>query len=61
MEIFDERASGASEQASREADREGSRRPYEPPKLIEWGSIVDLTRGPIGGFDDVDNGASQQF
>ncbi len=30
----------------------GSRRPYEAPILVEWGSIRELTAGPF--FDDHD-------
>jgi hypothetical protein len=29
-----------------ESRPQASKRPYESPSLIEWGSIVDLTRGP---------------
>lgn len=30
-----------------------SRRPYDSPRLIEWGSLTDLTRGPFSGLDDL--------
>ena len=33
--------------------RSASRKPYAPPYLIEWGSLRDLTRGPISGLDDL--------
>ena len=29
------------------------RRPYDSPRLIEWGSLADLTRGPFSGLDDL--------
>ena len=29
------------------------RKPYAQPCLIEWGSLRDLTRGPISGLDDL--------
>ena len=31
----------------------GLRRPYEPPQLIAWGSLTDLTRGAINGLQDL--------
>ena len=34
------------------------RKPYSSPCLEEWGSILELTRGEIAGFDDADFGAS---
>jgi len=36
------------------ADRSGERKPYQPPLLIQYGSIQDLTRQRSGGseFDD---------
>jgi len=37
----------------------GSKRPYAVPGLVKWGSILDLTRGPALGVDDVDVGGSQ--
>jgi hypothetical protein len=30
------------------------RRPYGSPRLVEWGSIVELTRGPLSGTVDGD-------
>ena len=27
-------------------------RPYEEPRLIEWGSLHDLTHGPLAGPED---------
>ena len=24
-----------------------AKRPYEAPKLVEWGSVVDLTQAPV--------------
>jgi hypothetical protein len=55
-DMVDDRPSGASEQTA----PPGPKRPYKSPELVEWGSIVDLTRGPIASFEDVDNGGSQQ-
>lgn len=35
------------------------KRPYCQPELMEWGSLVDLTRGPLmGPPDDVIDGTS---
>ena len=28
-------------------------RPYQRPELLEWGSLVELTRGPLSGLEDV--------
>jgi hypothetical protein len=30
-----------------------SRKPYDGPRLIEWGSLIELTKGPISGLDDL--------
>lgn len=30
-----------------------SRKPYQKPDLIEWGSLADLTRGPFAGLQDL--------
>lgn len=29
-----------------------AKKPYRSPELTAWGSIVDLTQGAAGGFDD---------
>jgi hypothetical protein len=29
-----------------------SKKSYEPPTLVEWGSIVDLTHGPFANIED---------
>lgn len=29
-----------------------ARKPYESPRLQEWGSILELTCGPTAGFKD---------
>lgn len=29
------------------------RRPYRSPELVEWGSLLDLTRGPLSGLEDL--------
>lgn len=34
------------------------RKPYEAPRLQEWGSILELTRGPISDITDVEVGGS---
>jgi len=31
-----------------------SRKPYESPSLQEWGSILELTKGPLSGTVDGD-------
>ena len=33
------------------------RKNYESPRLIEWGSLRDLTHGPNSGLQDVPNNA----
>jgi hypothetical protein len=36
-------------------------RPYEEPRLIEWGSLRDLTRGPeLAGFEDFPQAGGSQ-
>ena len=35
------------------------RKPYEPPQLKEWGSIMDLTRGGLGPPPDKAKGGSR--
>jgi hypothetical protein len=30
------------------------RKPYESPRLLEWGSIAELTKGPLSGTIDGD-------
>ncbi len=34
------------------------RKRYESPRLQEWGSILELTGGPLSDITDVDNGGS---
>lgn len=34
-----------------------TRKMYESPRLVEWGSILDLTLGLGGGFEDIPKGA----
>jgi hypothetical protein len=29
------------------------KKPYGPPRLIEWGSMIDLTRGFASDLDDL--------
>jgi hypothetical protein len=31
-----------------------AKRPYEPPLLVEWGSIIDLTGDKLSSFADGD-------
>jgi hypothetical protein len=31
-----------------------TRKPYQSPVLVEWGSLVDLTRGPKADIQDDD-------
>lgn len=35
-----------------------SRKPYESPELLEWGSIQELTAGPLFDTSDADFGGS---
>lgn len=34
-------------------DSPASRKTYQRPHLVEWGSLVDLTRGGFSGLDDL--------
>ena len=34
-------------------EHNSSRKPYQKPDLIEWGSLADLTRGPDSGLHDL--------
>jgi hypothetical protein len=34
------------------------RKPYNSPYLQEWGSILELTGGPLGEDQDADSGGS---
>jgi hypothetical protein len=33
-------------------ERASPRKPYMSPSLLEWGSIVDLTGGPLSDIND---------
>lgn len=35
------------------------RRPYAPPQLIAWGTLLDLTQGPGGFLPDGASGGSR--
>ena len=35
------------------------RRPYAPPQLIAWGTLLDLTQGPAGFLPDGSSGGSR--
>jgi hypothetical protein len=35
-----------------ETEAVGDRRPYESPRLVEWGSLTNLTQGIKAGFED---------
>jgi hypothetical protein len=37
-----------------------SRKPYQKPDLIEWGSLADLTRGLASGFQDLPAGGGSE-
>ena len=45
------------------AEGEGAagRKGYRPPELIAWGSVLDLTQGGKGGFDDGDFTGTDPF
>jgi hypothetical protein len=36
-----------------------SKRPYERPCLIEWGSLRELTAGPFSGLQDAVEGGTE--
>lgn len=40
---------------------ETSKRPYRRPELTEWGTLLQLTRGIYGGYEDAEGGGSQPF
>lgn len=42
----------------RPIERTPSRKPYESPRLQEWGSIVKLTGGPLSDITDAEIGGS---
>lgn len=50
---IDSSDSNAMNKAAARADR---KKPYQPPQLIEWGRVADLTLGPAGGYEDAING-----
>lgn len=57
MKKIEENGIGVTEEALSAASE--SKRHYESPELVEWGSIVDLTQGPEFSFEDLDVGGSQ--
>lgn len=53
MECFEKSREGPEEGASGEDIRPSPKRSYESPRLVEWGSMTDLTHGPpLGGETD---------
>jgi hypothetical protein len=34
------------------------RKPYESPRLQDWGSILELTKGPLSDITDLEIGGS---
>lgn len=40
------------EPAAEGHEESGSQKPYTSPSLVEWGSVTDLTQGPILGNKD---------
>lgn len=47
------------EEEARQEKTSWTKRAYEPPQLVKWGSMVNLTLGPEFLFDDVDAGGSE--
>ena len=43
---------------SQDPTAEPQAQPYRPPRIIEWGSILDLTRGSLAGYQDATFGGS---
>jgi hypothetical protein len=39
----------------------GGRKPYSPPQLIAWGTLLELTRGGAGGALDFDFVSTKAF
>lgn len=58
MKKIENHGSGVKEETPLEI-ASGLKRRYESPELVEWGSIVDLTKGPEFSFEDLDVGGSQ--
>ncbi len=52
-----------TEDTSRAAQQseDSGRKPYRKPQVVEWGSVLDLTRGSFGGYTDSLGGASSPF
>jgi hypothetical protein len=47
------------ERRSLPAEKSPTRKPYEPPSLREWGSLLDMTRGNLSDLSDANfNGGS---
>ncbi len=39
----------------------GGKKPYRKPEIVEWGSIVDLTRGVQASYQDGTGGSDPFF
>jgi hypothetical protein len=52
MDSLDKNYESSEEGTSGEAMRPSSKRIYESPLLVEWGSIADLTQGALAGKAD---------
>ena len=37
---------------ARPVDRHRGKKPYRSPRLVEWGTLTDLTQGPQNNFQD---------
>lgn len=38
-----------------------AKKQYQSPQLVEWGTVVDLTLGAGGGYEDVPMDGTQPF
>ncbi len=44
---------GSEISENKSASKKEQKKSYEPPRLVEWGTILSLTQGPLfGGQDD---------
>ncbi|MFL6258780.1 MAG: lasso RiPP family leader peptide-containing protein [Thermoanaerobaculia bacterium] len=56
-----EGAEAVPEPGAPSSEQGPSRNPYQSPLLVEWGSLVDLTGGPLADVQDDDFSGSGAF
>jgi hypothetical protein len=52
MELEDKSLGEIPNEPAEGHEESGSQKPYTSPRLVEWGSIIDLTQGPLLGSKD---------